>query len=307
MAGRVEVIIKCNTSGTYPISHTTTHGNMNINEKLDSMPLYQKNFTLFSIVVNSTNGTNGNVNPETLTFPPYTGYLEDTTNLTPGEYNTTYQCGHFPNASLITSIKWSVKPNPGSANCSEYRLNLTNAEALLTTYNLKFLDIIGKGFGINGQVFTGKNYLMRLVANRTYEFYIEFGPHPFHHHINPYQIQNDLSFGFIAQKGEWRDVVSNMEQYTVRTRTVDFVGKVIMHCHFLPHEDRGLMGYYMISANTSKCTSTNGVFLPVAPDSVCQQTRDSDFCFDTTTSDSNRNNIIPIFTFGLFLFVTMLC
>jgi len=162
----------------------------------------------------------------------------------------------------------------------------------------KYLDLIGKAFGMNNQSFRDSRYLARLLANETYQFYVDFAFHPFHHHINPYQIQDILSFGFMAQKGEWRDVVSNAEPFFVRTRTRDFTGKVIMHCHFLPHEDRGLMGYYDITTNTTACTSSKGAFLPVAPDSKCQQTRQSDFCFDTTTSSSDSNrNIISIFYF----------
>jgi len=292
MAGRIEVIIKCNTSGTYNVGHITNAKNYS-----QFLPIYQANFTFFTIVVDGTDGTNGDVNPNELKFPPYSGYLEDTTNLTRDQYKTTFQCGNFYNASVATDISWSVWPDPQEAECSQYELNITNAAQLFTNTEKKYLYLIGKAFGINNQSFRDSRYLARMLANETYQFNVNFQFHPFHHHINPYQIQDNLTYGFIAQKGEWRDVVSNIGSYSVRTRTRDFTGKVIMHCHFLPHEDRGLMGYYQITTNTTECTNSKGAFLPVTPDSNCQQTRLSDFCFDTTTSSDSNRNIISIFYF----------
>jgi len=170
-------------------------------------------------------------------------------------------------------------PDPDDAQCSKFTLTKKNAETLLETLGAtKSLDIIGKAFGINNQSFGNSKPLMRILANQTYEFNVNFFPHPFHHHINPYQIQQNLSFGFMAQKGEWRDVVSNNESFTARVRTLDFTGKVVMHCHFLPHEDRGLMGYYEITTNATPCTSTKGTHLSAIPNTECKDPRSSELC-----------------------------
>lgn len=41
----------------------------------------------------------------------------------------------------------------------------------------------------------------------------------------------------------WRDTlfIQQGETYTIRSRFKDFLGKTVIHCHFLDHEDQGMM------------------------------------------------------------------
>lgn len=64
------------------------------------------------------------------------------------------------------------------------------------------------------------------------------GPHPFHIHVNPFQMVNAD-----GTPGEWRDtiIIPPSGDLRMRTRIERFTGKFVLHCHILPHEDRGMM------------------------------------------------------------------
>jgi FtsP/CotA-like multicopper oxidase with cupredoxin domain len=86
--------------------------------------------------------------------------------------------------------------------------------------------------------------------------------HPFHIHINPFQVvkietptaQNQYST--YAPKGSfvWQDVIAlppavisadgkqiTPGRITIRQTYLDFIGTFVLHCHILAHEDRGMM------------------------------------------------------------------
>ena len=81
--------------------------------------------------------------------------------------------------------------------------------------------------------------------------------HPFHIHINPFQIQKILNPGgvdvsvtgeaddpqYAALKGVWRDTIFVKPGYKVitRTRYQRYIGDFVLHCHILDHEDQGMM------------------------------------------------------------------
>lgn len=83
--------------------------------------------------------------------------------------------------------------------------------------------------------------------------------HPFHIHVNPFQVDEILdpqgrdvsglgaSDGGDSQypglKGVWKDTLFVKEGYTlkVRTRYQRYVGQYVLHCHILDHEDQGMM------------------------------------------------------------------
>jgi len=83
--------------------------------------------------------------------------------------------------------------------------------------------------------------------------------HPFHIHVNPFEV-----FSILNDKGEeqldidaktglpiplWRDTVILHENWTVsaRTRYEHFDGVFVQHCHILDHEDQGMMELVEIS------------------------------------------------------------
>jgi len=86
--------------------------------------------------------------------------------------------------------------------------------------------------------------------------------HPFHIHINPFQIiqidtptaQNQYSFYKPPSDYLWQDVIAlppakissdgkqiTPGRVTIRQTYVDFTGTYVLHCHILAHEDRGMM------------------------------------------------------------------
>jgi FtsP/CotA-like multicopper oxidase with cupredoxin domain len=83
--------------------------------------------------------------------------------------------------------------------------------------------------------------------------------HPFHIHVNPFQVVaildpegRDVSGpGEIAGadpqyrgfRGMWKDTVWVEQGYTLRMRTryQRYIGEFVLHCHILDHEDQGMM------------------------------------------------------------------
>jgi FtsP/CotA-like multicopper oxidase with cupredoxin domain len=274
MAGRAEVILRCLTAGSYDIWAVPEHSNSTIQEFLNAcgVPVYNEQAVMFTVVVNSTVVTNS-FNLTDLEFPPKTGYIEDTldsgVSVTVNPACTNYNTTTFPN------ITWGIDPDPTqTTQCSSIEFG----GELFT----------GKLFGMNGQYFHHEQELATLRSNKVYEMNIQFFPHPYHHHINPFQLTHGVAYGFLGEQGEWRDVISpscgGTGTVVARMRTRDYVGKVVMHCHFLPHEDRGLMGYYIIS--DQNCTSSPPPTLPPM-DVNCGQASPSDFCdgyVSTTTT-----------------------
>jgi FtsP/CotA-like multicopper oxidase with cupredoxin domain len=100
------------------------------------------------------------------------------------------------------------------------------------------------GFQISGQDFdaTREDHVVRL--NTVEEWTIRNSStvwHPFHIHINHYQV-----VGYNGQSVPvryWEDTtpVPPFGDITFRTRFLDFPGRWVFHCHILVHEDNGMM------------------------------------------------------------------
>jgi L-ascorbate oxidase len=104
-----------------------------------------------------------------------------------------------------------------------------------------------------------------LKAGGYDEWYITArnGNHPFHIHINPFQIvgiydshdvdvsatgenatdSSPIDQQYAGLKGAWKDTILVKQGYTVimRTHYAKYVGRFVLHCHILDHEDRGMM------------------------------------------------------------------
>ena len=77
------------------------------------------------------------------------------------------------------------------------------------------------------------------------------GYHPFHIHINEFQVVEED--GVRIDEPIWHDVLllAPQKTYKIRHRYGDFDGKTVLHCHFLPHEDWGMMQLIDILPKTS--------------------------------------------------------
>jgi FtsP/CotA-like multicopper oxidase with cupredoxin domain len=114
---------------------------------------------------------------------------------------------------------------------------------------------------VNDKAFHLDQPLLKLCKGDAYEILISstnvkntrLNPHIYHHHIHPFQIQNNLDpTGEVFRKGEWRDVAAavqtedNEKKPRIRWWLYDFSGPQVMHCHVLPHEDMGMMTTYNV-------------------------------------------------------------
>ena len=117
------------------------------------------------------------------------------------------------------------------------------------TVSIDRLDVTvdpDRRFAINGQLFKDGDsnlFTSPLKVGSLQEWSIRRNNnHPFHIHVNHFQI---IAGGITGtdpnwtQLGDWLDVLN--AQGTIRFIPDRFAGKVIMHCHILEHEDRGTM------------------------------------------------------------------
>ena len=105
-------------------------------------------------------------------------------------------------------------------------------------------DIKDGRFLIDGKQFSGSRVDRTMKLNGVEEWILSSanGNHPFHIHVNPFQV--------IAINGKpidpvWHDTILVRSDppvtVTMRTRYEVFTGKHVLHCHNLVHEDRGMM------------------------------------------------------------------
>jgi len=84
------------------------------------------------------------------------------------------------------------------------------------------------------------------------------GSHPYHQHINPFQIyyfrQGDANTGAdVARHCEWRDTIPGSINYYLIFTPRYYTGDVIVHCHLIQHEDHGMMGFYDVTDDAQYC------------------------------------------------------
>jgi FtsP/CotA-like multicopper oxidase with cupredoxin domain len=110
----------------------------------------------------------------------------------------------------------------------------------------------GQGFVIDGLPFDETRVDQFVNLGETEEWTIlnpTFSPHPFHIHINPFQITRIDGQPVNALSYEDTTVVApNGGSITFLTRFLDFAGTWVYHCHILGHEDGGMMGIVQAAA-----------------------------------------------------------
>ncbi len=109
----------------------------------------------------------------------------------------------------------------------------------------------GMAFLIDGRVYEHGRIDTRVELDSVEEWILlntGVMDHPFHVHINPFQV--------ISRDGRpepfraWKDtvVVRPGEEVRIRTAFRDFPGRTVYHCHILDHEELGMMGTLQIGA-----------------------------------------------------------
>ncbi len=104
-------------------------------------------------------------------------------------------------------------------------------------------------FLINGKQFSSScdDVTTKLGTAEEWTVSNSSGPqHPFHIHTNPFQLLRNGSTTYTAP-WVWMDTIAlpvgtpQTQSVLLRQRYTDFTGGYVLHCHFLGHEDRGMM------------------------------------------------------------------
>eukprot|EP01084_Bolivina_argentea_P291583 501134_1 len=268
--GRIDVMLLCQGKGIATIYHNELHPNykgINISYSMGRIGAQ----ILFKLLIK--NKCKNKDSYSHLTYPepiygfPY--YLQE----------------------LIDSNKNNNKANIDTiCECSNYNRDRTE-DIIVKHTNKCALELVegpfdeyGNGlldtFEVNGVIFNGSHpmAIYTISLNKIYEFYLNSDGHPFHIHVNPFMVQRNLLNGYIAKQYDLMDVLGfnfindsihlqggldpENQGVLIRYNTRDFVGNVILHCHFLGHEDLGMMAFIKIvddnTNNLKYCQNTYG-------------------------------------------------
>jgi len=179
-----------------------------------------------------------------------------------------------------------------------------------------------KTFSINDQFFNVSNYLHTVpfgsIAERTLT---QIDRHPYHHHVYPFQITTTDVATSVAEQayfkaGDFHDVIQLYDVFdrfekiddiayvssgslTIRFKADVHLGKMMLHCHILTHEDYGTMSQELIAPASASCscsplTITNSP-TPVPPLTTAAPTTNSPTPVPTpvvTTCFSSMSTVI---------------
>lgn len=97
------------------------------------------------------------------------------------------------------------------------------------------------------------DHTFQITRSERWQLLSMGGAHPFHIHVNHFQVEGEKIDGSenapdTPDNWMWRDTVTVPEptidgfgKVNIRTRYSTFHGKFVLHCHFLTHEDLGMM------------------------------------------------------------------
>jgi FtsP/CotA-like multicopper oxidase with cupredoxin domain len=107
-------------------------------------------------------------------------------------------------------------------------------------------DIRDGRFLVDGEEFPGKTRYLELGKADEWLATSKVANHPFHIHVNPFEVIETLPDG--RERRTWRDTILVKERQKVRFRSryTRFDGKFVLHCHILDHEDQGMMQFVEI-------------------------------------------------------------
>jgi L-ascorbate oxidase len=121
-------------------------------------------------------------------------------------------------------------------------------------------------FQVNGQSYNPSQVPLQLTLGKAQAWTLRSvnnapsaskAQHPFHIHVNPFQIVNIIDDAtnaevdinnpaysqYAGMKGTWKDTIMLTPGVTIHTRTryQRYIGEYVLHCHILDHEDQGMM------------------------------------------------------------------
>jgi FtsP/CotA-like multicopper oxidase with cupredoxin domain len=130
-----------------------------------------------------------------------------------------------------------------------------------STFDLSFA-FGGGGCTINGESWDGSTSLGSMEMGSIQEWTVSgINKHPYHLHVNSYQLKDVTDDSGYFKDGDWHDCLYPPSGVSVDKTlfAVDsYVTKSIIHCHFLPHEDKGCMGYMQHTGDHGATTGLTG-------------------------------------------------
>jgi hypothetical protein len=87
-------------------------------------------------------------------------------------------------------------------------------------------------------------------------------PHPIHMHVHPFQVISSTSNSYSTvwgNVGDYRDVMPGLAgTNTLRFASISWQGPIMIHCHFLLHEDMGMMDrWWSGTTSSTACVATS--------------------------------------------------
>jgi FtsP/CotA-like multicopper oxidase with cupredoxin domain len=127
-------------------------------------------------------------------------------------------------------------------------------------------------FTIDGKVFKPGRVDFSMVLGTAEEWTVTNNPdsdHPFHIHVNWFELLSQTDGAGNVTKYDppiWMDTanIPSSGNIVIRMRFQEFQGQAVFHCHFLTHEDEGMMATIEIvdgSPKTETITSAGGTFV----------------------------------------------
>ena len=180
-------------------------------------------------------------------------------------------CEYFPedaacinidtaNAEPIMRIKVNGKPlmmrfpktlpGPGEGHKDIAGSEIINANDPRKAEFQLVLSPDGNQFLVNGKTFKADTIHQRLPLGKaeTWNLTSVDFPHPYHIHVNPFQVTEiyDPENANKYRKVDppvWKDTALVLKGYgaRIRTRYQKYWGDFVLHCHILHHEDQGMM------------------------------------------------------------------
>ena len=159
--------------------------------------------------------------------------------------------------SLFKVIEFIVDTNIQSDGTLPSQLNeiipydLEEAEKT-RKFSLQTGRVIGGMMGINGYAMD-LSIINEVIPLHQLERWVirseDFGNHPFHIHGASFQILSMNGGPVPPHEQGWKDVLKVVEQSEVLIRfshPADSKAPYVYHCHILEHEDRGMMGQFIV-------------------------------------------------------------
>ena len=201
---------------------------------------------------------------------------------TPGTYEVK-NLEHFQNIAapnpeelmllLIVEGEPTDMPLPMALNPPRDRLPVITDAEIVNQRQMDFVTLVNEPeflvFSVNGVLFNGGRVDQTMLLGTAEEWTItnnELSQHPFHIHVNWFQVHRIVD-------GEGNETIYDPPRVmdtvtlpiagtvTIRHRFENFQGKAVFHCHFLDHEDLGMMQIIEIvdgSPRTSLVTPAGG-------------------------------------------------